>query len=81
MRCSPAWLLVNQGLQLALTVSLSLFVVIITASLLGVSIPLLMERLNIDPALATGPFITTTNDLIGLGIYFLVGRLIYSIPL
>ena len=74
-------LLVNQGLQLALTVSLSLFVVIITASLLGVSIPLLMERLNIDPALATGPFITTTNDLIGLGIYFLVGRLIYSIPL
>lgn len=73
-------LLVNQGVQLAFTVSLSLLVVIVVASILGVSIPLLMDRLNIDPALATGPFITTTNDLIGLAVYFLIGRLIYSIP-
>ncbi len=74
-------LLVSQGLQLALTVSLSLLVVIVVASFLGVSIPLLMERLNVDPALATGPFITTTNDLIGLAVYFLIGRAIYSIPI
>ncbi len=73
-------LLVSQGIQLAFTVSLSLLVVIVVASFLGVSIPLLMDRLNIDPALATGPFITTTNDLIGLAVYFLIGRLIYSIP-
>lgn len=74
-------LLANGGIQLALTVSCSLLVVIIVASLLGVSIPLLMHRLNVDPALATGPFITTTNDLIGLAVYFIIGRLIFSIPL
>lgn len=74
-------IIINQGIQLAITVSLSLLVVIVVASLLGVSIPLLMNRINIDPALATGPFITTTNDLIGLAVYFLIGRFIYSIPM
>lgn len=43
--------------------------VIIIAGLLGSTIPLLLKRLNIDPALATGPFITTSNDIIGLFIY------------
>jgi magnesium transporter len=55
---------------ISLTLSLSLLVVMINATLLGALIPLLLEKLNIDPALATGPFVTTLNDILGLIIYF-----------
>lgn len=55
--------------QLAFLISSALVMVIIIAGLLGSTIPLLLKRLNIDPALATGPFITTSNDIIGLFIY------------
>jgi magnesium transporter len=44
--------------------------------LFGTFIPLLLNRFNIDAALATGPFITTANDVIGLIIYFQIGRYI-----
>lgn len=71
-------LLFYEGVQIGITVSLALLTVIIVASILGAMIPLLLHRLNIDPALATGPFITTTNDLVGLGIYFLIARFIFS---
>lgn len=67
-------------LKFSMVVSISLLVVIVIASTLGLAIPLLLDKLNIDPALATGPFITTTNDLIGLGVYFLVGHFLYSLP-
>jgi len=56
-----------------------LFVVIIFAALFGTIIPLLLHRLKIDPALATGPFITTMNDIMGLFIYFMMGRVLYEI--
>jgi magnesium transporter len=59
--------------SLSLTVSLALFAVIVFAALFGTFIPLLLNRVNIDPALATGPFITTANDIIGLIIYFSIG--------
>lgn len=55
---------------LSFTVSISLLSVIIFAGLFGTVIPLVLNALKIDPALATGPFITTSNDLIGLTIYF-----------
>ncbi len=71
-------LLFYEGIQIGITVSLALLTVIIVASILGVTVPLLLHRLNIDPALATGPFITTTNDLVGIGIYFLIARFIFS---
>ena len=67
------------SLALSLTVSIALLTVIILASMLGVSVPLFLNTFKIDPALATGPFITTTNDLIGLAVYFLVGRLVYGL--
>ena len=70
---------VSDNLALTFTVSSSLFVVIIFAALFGTMIPLLLHRLKIDPALATGPFITTMNDIMGLFIYFLMGRMLYSI--
>lgn len=67
------------SLALSLTVSIALLTVIILASLLGVSIPLFLNTLQVDPALATGPFITTTNDLVGLAVYFLVGRVVFGL--
>ncbi len=69
-------LIMGQQNNLSIVVSISLLTVIIFASILGTIVPLVLNKLNIDPALATGPFITTTNDIIGLGIYFLLGRLL-----
>jgi len=70
---------ISQNLALTFTVSTSLFVVIIFAALFGTLIPLLLHRLKFDPALATGPFITTMNDIMGLFIYFLMGRILYNV--
>ncbi|MDP1803001.1 MAG: magnesium transporter [Bacteroidota bacterium] len=64
--------------QLAATVSVALFTVILCASFLGTFVPLTMNRFKINPALATGPFVTTLNDIIGITIYFLMGRLLYT---
>ncbi|MFA7272443.1 MAG: magnesium transporter [Crocinitomicaceae bacterium] len=64
--------------QLGLVVSISLFTVIIFAGIFGTLIPLILDRYNIDPALATGPFVTTLNDVLGLFIYFSVGMLLFK---
>lgn len=72
-------LLVKTSLALTLTVSAALFSVIIFASLFGTVVPLLLDKFKVDPALATGPFITTSNDLMGLMIYFLIGRIFYGL--
>lgn len=61
---------------LGLTVSISLISVIIIASLIGTFIPILLNKVGIDPALATGPFITTSNDICGILIYFTIARAI-----
>lgn len=68
-----------QDWQLAATVSVALLAVILCASFLGTFVPLTMNRFKINPALATGPFVTTLNDIIGITIYFLIGRLLYSV--
>jgi magnesium transporter len=71
---------IRQGdMNLTFTVSLSLFIVILFASLFGTVIPLVLNRFKIDPALATGPFITTMNDIVGLLIYLLVGKMFFGI--
>jgi magnesium transporter len=71
-----AGLLLGYDQLVTITVAVSLLAVIIFASLFGTFIPLLLNRFNIDAALATGPFITTANDVIGLIIYFQIGRYI-----
>ncbi|MGF7138959.1 magnesium transporter [Roseimarinus sediminis] len=63
--------------ELAYTVSFSLFIVVIFASLIGTFIPLFLNRMKIDPALATGPFITTMNDILGLLVYMLIGTFLF----
>jgi magnesium transporter len=55
-------------------VTVSLVSVIIIASLIGTFVPLLLDRFGIDPALATGPFITTSNDICGILIYFSIAK-------
>ena len=58
--------------QTASIVSISLFSIVIVSSVLGTITPIILDKLNFNPALASGPFITTTNDLIALAIYFFV---------
>jgi len=60
-------------------VTISLFCVILFASLFGSVVPLIFERLHIDPAIATGPFVTVANDIVGMIIYMAVSSwLIHS---
>ena len=63
----------------ALIVSVSLFSIVMLSSLLGTITPIILDKLNFNPALASGPFITTTNDLIALAIYFIVALLLGGI--
>jgi len=53
--------------------------VIIIAALFGTLVPLLLDKAKIDPALATGPFITTMNDIIGLSVYFIFAKFFFEI--
>jgi magnesium transporter len=61
--------------RIGFVVSISLLAAIVIASIVGALIPLLLDKYKIDPALATGPFITTSNDLLGLFVYFYIGYL------
>ena len=64
--------LCKPDIQTTVSVSVSLFAVVMFAAIFGTFVPLMLERLKIDPAIATGPFITITNDIIGMMIYMLV---------
>jgi magnesium transporter len=65
-------------LDIMMTVSLALLSVILMAAVIGTIVPLALDKLKIDPALATGPFITTSNDLLGLFLYFMIGNIFLS---
>ncbi len=71
--------LLGQDMKLSVVVSLALFSVVILSSLMGTVTPLILERFGINPAVASGPFITTMNDLLGLAIYFAVAGYLYSL--
>lgn len=77
--CSAILLAFNlifaDSFELSLSVSLSLFSVIIFAAVFGTWVPLILHKYKVDPALATGPFITTSNDIIGLMLYFSICQL------
>ena len=66
-------------IDLALAISVSLVVVIIIAGLIGTFVPLFLNKRGIDPAIATGPFITTSNDIFGILIYFMIAKMILGI--
>jgi len=71
--------LIGYPSSISFTVSISLMAVIIFAALFGTFIPLVLDKYKIDPALATGPFITTVNDVLGLFIYFMIGKLFLNL--
>ena len=72
-------MMVNRNEPLAATVSIALFSVVLLASFMGTITPLILDRFGINPALASGPFITTANDLLGLAVYFSVAHLLYNL--
>jgi len=72
------WLYQGQ-INLAVAISASLVVVIIVAGLIGTFVPLFLNKRGIDPAIATGPFITTSNDIFGILIYFMIAKVILGI--
>jgi magnesium transporter len=57
---------------ISLVMSLSIFSIVMLASFMGTITPLVLNQFDINPAVASGPFITTTNDLLGYGVYFLI---------
>ena len=63
--------------DITVSVSLSLFAVVIFASIFGTIVPITLEKFNIDPAIATGPFITITNDIIGMLIYMTISTALF----
>ncbi|WP_159949683.1 magnesium transporter [Polaribacter septentrionalilitoris] len=72
------WIIKGE-IYLALAVSVSLVAVIVVAGLIGTFVPLFLNKRGIDPAIATGPFITTSNDIFGILIYFLIAKMILGI--
>ena len=69
----------SDDLTLTIIVSTSLISVIVFAAIFGTLVPLMLNKYKIDPALATGPFITTVNDVFGLFLYLYIGYLMYAV--
>ena len=68
--------IVNQPIEMSLTISASMICVIVVAALIGTAVPIILNKLDIDPAIATGPFITTGNDVIGILLFFYLAKII-----
>ena len=64
------------GLRFSLTIAVSMMSVIIVAALIGTFVPIILDKRGIDPAIATGPFITTSNDIFGIFLFFYLAKLI-----
>ena len=69
-------MIINQSLEMSIAISSSMVLVIIVAALIGTSVPIILDKFGIDPAIATGPFITTGNDVVGILLFFYVAKII-----
>ncbi len=67
------------GPEIALVVGLTMFIVVIVGSLVGMSLPFLLSRLRLDPATASGPLVTTISDAVGVVVYFSIATLVLSL--
>lgn len=73
-------LLINRhDMLISITISISLLAVIIIAAMIGTIVPILLNKNKIDPAIATGPFITTSNDILGVLVYFGIAKLMLGL--
>jgi magnesium transporter len=68
-------MITNMDLLFSFTVAISMLCVIIIASLIGTFVPIILDKRGIDPAIATGPFITTSNDIFGIFLFFVIAKL------
>ena len=69
-------ILINQELILSLTIAGAMMSVIIVAALVGTFVPIILDKNGIDPAIATGPFITTCTDIFGIYLFFYIAKII-----
>jgi magnesium transporter len=69
-------LISQQEFNVSLTIAGSMMLVIIVAALVGTFIPIVLDKRGIDPAIATGPFITTANDIFGIFLFFYIAKLV-----
>lgn len=78
---TASWILgiFKGGWQIALIVSMAMFAIVITSSILGVILPLMLQRFRVDPAVASNPLIASMMDIIGLAIYFSIAAVILNI--
>ena len=67
--------IVNQDLLMSVTIAGSMMGVIVIAALVGTFIPIILDKQGIDPAIATGPFITTANDIFGIFLFFYIAKI------
>ena len=63
-------------IDFSLTIAISMMSVIVVAALIGTFVPIILDKRGIDPAIATGPFITTSNDIFGIFLFFFIAKLI-----
>lgn len=68
--------IMNYEIAFSLTIAIALMSVIIVAALIGTFVPIILDKKGIDPAIATGPFITTSNDIFGIFLFFYIAKLI-----
>jgi len=66
---------VGQDPLVSYTIAISMLSVIIVAALIGTFVPIILDKRGIDPAIATGPFITTSNDIFGIFLFFYIAKL------
>ncbi|WP_109301660.1 magnesium transporter [Aquimarina sp. AU474] len=69
-------MITNMAMDFSLTIALSMLCVIIVAALIGTFVPIILNKRGIDPAIATGPFITTSNDIFGIFLFFYIAKVI-----
>jgi len=70
--------LINQELLVSFTIAGSMILVIVVAALVGTFVPIILDKKSIDPAIATGPFITTANDIFGIFLFFYIAKLVLA---
>lgn len=69
----------HTDIHISITIGIALITVIVNAAIVGTFIPIFLDKRGVDPAVATGPFITTTNDVFGILIYFMIAKIVLGI--
>ena len=67
--------MIKQPLLVSVTIAGSMMLVIIVSALVGTFVPIILDKKGIDPAIATGPFITTANDIFGIFLFFYIAKI------